>query len=85
MTVLPGKSVSLGIFVSVCIFFSVCVGGKASVFSVLPGHLSLLKFPSLFHSIKSQKVDQKGILYCLLCLIEERFMFPFLQYIVTSF
>lgn len=63
-----------------CVSFSVCVGGKASAFSVLPRHLSLLKFPSLFHSIKSQKVEQKGILYCLLCLIEGRFMFPFLQY-----
>lgn len=46
MTALPGKSVSLGIFVSV-LSFSVCVGGKESVFSLtLPGHLSLcLGFP----------------------------------------
>lgn len=73
-------------FVSVCAFF--CVRGweaSVSVFPSFPLLLCLGTCPSLFMfpfsllSIKSQKVDQKGILWCLLYLIEGRFMFPFPQ------
>lgn len=63
ITVLPGKSVSLGLFVRVLSFVCMC-GWEGICFlsHIAWAPVFLFRFPSLFHSIKSQKVDHKGIL-----------------------
>lgn len=63
MAALPGKSVSLGLFVPV--LSSVCICGWEGICFL--SHIAwapvfLFRFPSLFYFIKSQKVEHKGIL-----------------------